>query len=208
MNDDDVIDFSLGTHSPSDRLWVHEFDEQSAQRFSDKVLSVAEKDAREPIAIYIDSYGGAIDGLATMISVMDAVQNPFITIATGKAMSAGAMLLSHGDIRCVGVHARVMIHEASGGAGGNVNDIKVATEELHRMNEYFMSILARNCGKTLKQLQKIWAGGRDTYMDAGTAVKFGIADHIGIPTIVKADRFDLKFNPNPAMFNGPKPKQK
>jgi ATP-dependent Clp protease protease subunit len=202
---DDVMDDLLsgsGVAPNSDRIWVHEFDEHSAQQFSDKVMTISERDPFEPVAVYIDSYGGEADGLATMISMMDAVPNPFLCIATGKAMSAGAILLSHGDVRCVGLHARVMIHEVSGGAGGNINDIANQTNELHRLNDYFMDLLAKNCGKTRKQLQNVWAKYRDTYMDANSAVRFGIADHVGIPTIVKHTRYDLKF-PHPPQLKVP-----
>ena len=167
----------------SNRIWVHEFSAPHAQAFADAVFAIAERDITLPIVAYIDSFGGEIDGLATMMSAVDAVPNPFVTIATGKAMSAGAILLSHGDLRYVGQHARVMIHEALGGAIGNVNDAKNDIAELDRLNEYFMGILATNCGKNLKNFKKLWQQNREIYLGPAAAVKFGLADHIGIPIV-------------------------
>jgi ATP-dependent protease ClpP protease subunit len=91
-----------------------------------------------------------------------------------------------------------MIHEVSGSAGGNINDIRNETEELRRLNAYFMGLLAKNCGKTENQLQKLWTSRRESYMNAEEAVKFGIADYVGIPTIHRYTSFDLKFMENDA----------
>ena len=169
----------------SSRIWVHSFGEADAQRFTDAVLDVAESDPHQMISVYIDSYGGLIDGLTAMISVMNSVPNKFVTVCTGKAMSAGAVLLSHGDIRCMGPEARVMLHEASGGASGNVNDVHADSQELQRINDQLLAILARNCGKTVKQLQKLFSGQREIYLNPGQAKKFGLIDVVGIPLIQK-----------------------
>lgn len=171
--------------SSSSRIWVHNFSEADAQRFTDAVLDAAESDPHQMISVYIDSYGGLIDGLTAMISVMDSVPNKFVTVCTGKAMSAGAVLLSHGDIRCIGPQARVMIHEASGGASGNVNDVHADSQELQRLNDQMLVVLARNCKKTVKQLQKLFGSQREIYLNPQQAKKFGLVDVIGIPLIQK-----------------------
>jgi ATP-dependent Clp protease protease subunit len=178
----------------SNQIWVHEFDEAAAQSFCSAVLAKTEEDEDSPIAVYIDSYGGYVDGLNAMLGVLDSVPNPIITIATGKAMSAGATLLSHGDHRCVGPHARVMIHEMSAGAWGNVNDIKVEAAEIEIMNNRLMEVLANNCGKSVKVLKAMLRGpARELYLSPVQAVKFGIVDHIGIPQIKIHQAFELKF---------------
>ena len=61
-----------------------------------------------------------MDCLASMIETMDEVPNPIITVAHGMAMSCGAVLLSHGDIRFVGKNSRIMVHEVSGGRAQHV----------------------------------------------------------------------------------------
>ena len=177
----------------SDRIWVHEFTQESAQVFCDAVIEAAEE-GPGPIVIYIDSPGGEVHALASMVGVLDSIENPTIMVATGLAASAGAVLLSHGTVRCAGPHASIMVHELSGGAGGNINDVIVDTQEMNRLNEKWMGFLANNCGTTLSGLRKRFTNERrDIYLTPEAAVKFGLVDHIGIPTIRKSASFDLAF---------------
>jgi len=145
----------------------------------------------------VDSYGGYVHGVLAMLGILDSVKNPIITIAVGKAMSAGAVLLSHGDIRCVGPHAVIMVHEIMCGAIGNVQDVKNDVEEQNRLNDYLVGLLATNCGTTKEKLQKTFKDRREVYLTAKQAVKFGIADHVGIPTIEKHTGFQMHFLKSP-----------
>jgi ATP-dependent Clp protease, protease subunit len=175
-------------HPVSKEIWVNNFDELSAQKFRDHVLAKAEEDPRRPIVIYIDSYGGAADGLAKMIATMEEVPNPFVTVCMGKAMSAGAILLSCGDIRYCDRHSRVMVHEMVGGTGGNVHDMHADTAEVVRLNNHFIGLLAENCGikggyEGIRAVLKEH-NSREIYMDAQTAKDFGLVDEVGIPAVV------------------------
>jgi ATP-dependent Clp protease, protease subunit len=165
-------------------VWVNSFTEDAAKKFAESVQKAAGSSTKRPIVVYIDSYGGYVDSLASMIGIMDQTPNPFVTVCIGKAMSCGAVLLSHGDKRFVAPHSRVMIHEIQAGMGGNINDIKVSVAETERLNKHFvMGLLAKNCGKTPKQLTALFAKERDVYMSPEDAVRFKIADAIGIPTV-------------------------
>jgi ATP-dependent Clp protease protease subunit len=141
------------------------------------------RDSQAPIPVFINSDGGDIDALLSMLSVMDSVSNPFLTICTGRACSAGAVLLSNGDGRFIGPNARVMIHEATVGTGGHIVDFQATAEEFKKVNDLMMSILARNIGKSVKELRKLLALRRDFYFSAREAVDFGLADSVGIPCI-------------------------
>lgn len=182
--------------SDSDEIWVIKFDEESAQEFREQVIRASRNDPTQPIVVYIDSYGGLVDSLAKMIETMDEMPNPFITVCMGKAMSCGAVLLSHGDIRWCGKHSRVMVHEVSSGTQGDVNDMKADAQEADRLNKWFMGLLAKNCGikggyeglrKIIKQRD-----GRDMYLDAKAALEFGIADAIGTPKITPITVYDVQ----------------
>jgi len=177
-----------GDDHRNDEIWVTKFDESSAQRFRDKVMAKAKESANDPIIIYIDSYGGYVDSLAKMIETLDEVPNPIITVCMGKAMSCGAILFSHGDVRFCGRHSRIMIHEVSGGTIGDVHDMHADAIETKRLNKHFMGLLARNCKivggydgirKIIKQRD-----GREIYLNADESVKFGITDIIGLPKMV------------------------
>lgn len=171
---------------PSGEIWVTDFDSEAAFIFREQIIEKA-KESPHPIIIYIDSYGGEIDGLAKMIETMDECENVKITVCMGKAMSAGAILLSHGDVRYCGQHSRIMIHESLGAVGGRMTDINANTEEMNRINNYFLGILANNCAISggaakLKEMIKL-RGSSDWYMTAEQALKFKIIDFIGVPVL-------------------------
>lgn len=169
-------------------IWVHDITEQTAAMFREHVIEVHKVIPDfHPIIIYIDSCGGAADALAVMIETIDCIQRPVFTVCVGKAFSAGAILLSHGDERWCGQHSRVMVHELLAGTEGNINDIKSDAAEMVRMNIHWMDVLANNCGikggyKGFKKLLRTY-DGRDVYMPATQALKFGIVDHIGVPLV-------------------------
>jgi ATP-dependent Clp protease protease subunit len=183
-----------------DEIWVNEFTERSAQEFREAVMEEAKGDPLRPIVIYIDSYGGQVDALSKMIETMDEVPNPIITVAVGKAMSCGAVILSHGDVRFCGKHARVMVHEISGGTTGDVHDVNADVQEMKRLNKYFMGLLAKNCAikggyDALRKFIKN-QDGRDNYMDAEAALDFGIVDAIGMPRINRMKLYQVEIIPS------------
>jgi ATP-dependent Clp protease protease subunit len=184
-------------------IWVTKFDEDGAKKFRDSVMAIAKHDSNRPIAIYIDSYGGMVDSLATMIETLDEVLNPIVTVCVGKAMSCGAILLSHGDVRFCGKHSRIMVHEVSSGTVGDVHDMHADVQEVKRLNEYFMGILAQNCGfKNYDELRKVIKeqDGRDRYLNAQAALEFGIIDAVGTPKISSAAMYEINIAPQKKQF--------
>lgn len=204
----------------SNEIWVTKFDEEHAQKFRVQVLNSAKRDPNKPIVVHIDSYGGYVDALAKMIETLDEVPNPIVTVCMGKAMSCGAMLLSHGDVRFLGRHSRVMIHEVSSGTFGNVQDMKEDVKETVRLNEYFMGLLAKNCGfKNYDELRKVLKeqDGRDRYLVGSDAIKFGIVDAIGLPKVSGRVMYEISTQPakpsnsektKQSIISSPKPKAK
>lgn len=170
----------------SNEIWVTKFDEDHAQKFRQQVLESSKIDPNKPVVIYIDSYGGYVDALAKMVETLDEIPNPVVTVCMGKAMSCGAILLSHGDVRFLGAHSRVMVHEVSSGTYGDVHDMHADVKETVRLNEHFMGLLAHNCGfKNYAELRSVIKDqdGRDRYLFGEDAIKFGIVDVIGLPKI-------------------------
>jgi len=182
--------------SHDSEIWVTDFTFEAALKFRNAVQLQHYKDPSKPIAIYINSYGGYADALASMIETIEESSNPIITICHGTAMSCGAILLSCGDLRFCGKHSRVMVHEVSGGAYGDVHDVHNDAEETKRLNEYFLGLMAKNCGfKSYAEFRK-WLkeqDGRDRYMNAEQALKFGIIDAIGIPRVATAIIHEIRL---------------
>lgn len=168
-----------------DPIWVSEFDDKSAKEFVLQLQRQSAKDPTAPILIYIDSFGGSAHGLLTMISAMESVPNQLITVSLGKAMSAGAVLLACGDIRYASPHSSIMVHEMSTWIGGHIDDVNVEHENIIRLNEYIMQLLAKKCKikSGLAGLKKKLKGVRDLYLTAEEAVTFGLVDRIGVPML-------------------------
>jgi ATP-dependent Clp protease protease subunit len=180
-----------------DDIVVNEFTEQSARSFRKHIISRAVNDPGAPIIVYIDSYGGSLDALNSMLETIEQATNPIITVCMGKAMSCGAVLLAAGDHRFCGRSSRVMIHQATGGDYGPIERLQKNVDECKRMNETFMAFLAKRCGKSLEELKKIIKDNdsRDLYLDALDCKKFGIVDFIGMPHIKPVTMYHIEVAP-------------
>jgi len=168
-------------------IWVRDFTSDSAQEFREQVMERADKEGTMVIPIYIDSYGGNVDALAKMVATMDEVSNRFITVCMGKAMSAGAILLSHGDLRFCDKYSRIMVHNLSTISFGDVYSLQAGSEEAMRLNKVFGELLAKNCGITYSELQKRIKNStdsKDLWMSPDDALRFGLVDKIGVPELV------------------------
>lgn len=176
--------------APLNIVWVNSFDEEKSKLFAESIYKASRENKDQPIIVMIDSYGGSVYGIFHMLSALDSVPNPIVTVVEGKAMSAGAILFSHGDHRFVIKHSRVMLHEMQAGAWGDIKDIRTTAKELERLNDYIMELTARNCGKDPVEFKKLFAGeSRELYLSAQQAVDFGIADYIGTPVVSKQSFF-------------------
>jgi ATP-dependent Clp protease protease subunit len=191
-------DDPIPSQSKSGEIWVNAFGEKDAQRFREQVLEVAEAGPDKPITVYVNSYGGYVDGLALMLDTMDETPNPFITVCLGKAMSAGAILLSHGDYRYCGRYARVMVHDIAGGVWGKADNVKNDAKEIERLSRLFMDLLAKNCGMTgydeikakLRQND-----GDELWMSPDAALNFGMVDYIGLPKLAPVTVYQIGIVP-------------
>jgi ATP-dependent Clp protease protease subunit len=90
----------------------------------------------------------------------------------------GSILLSAGEKgrRFILPHAKVMIHQPSGGAGGQASDIKIQMEEIIKTKELSARLLAENCGKTFEEIMKDF--NRDYWMSADESIEYGIVDEL------------------------------
>jgi ATP-dependent Clp protease protease subunit len=180
-----------------DEIIVNKFTEESAKEFRKQVLKKSATNHIIPITVYIDSYGGYVDALNSMLATMRSVSNEFITVCIGKAMSCGAVLLSAGDYRFCDKDARVMIHEVSAGAFGTNDNIKNSAKETDRLNKQLMTFIAKRCGKSYDQLKKSIKDNDadDLYLTASEALNFGVVDFVGLPNLVQHVQYELQTLP-------------
>lgn len=172
-------------HNPV-MIRVNKFTEESAAEFATK-MAMAHNTGQSVIPIVIDSYGGQVYSLMSMISAINASEIPVATIVEGKAMSCGVILFScgHEGLRFVTPEATLMIHDVSSGAFGKNEEIQASAKETNRLNQMIYTILADNCKKPRDYFtREVKRRGRaDWYVTPNKAVKMGIADHVGLPKL-------------------------
>lgn len=165
-------------------IWVTEFDAKAAQEFANALFKRSEQDPTKPIVVFINSPGGEVSGLFTMLAAIDSVPNKILTVAMGYAMSAGAALLAHGAGRFASPYAQIMIHKIQGGAIGGLDEIQNEADYMTRLNDQMFAVLAKDTGKSVADLIETVKVKREVYFNAKEAKEFGIVDAIGIPTIL------------------------
>lgn len=172
-------------HNPV-MIRVNKFTEESAAEFATK-MALAHNTGQSVIPVVIDSYGGQVYSLMSMISAINASEIPVATIVEGKAMSCGVILFSCGEegLRFVTPEATLMIHDVSSGAFGKNEEIQASAKETNRLNQMIYTILADNCKKPRDYFTKeVKRRGRaDWFVTPNKAKKMGIADHIGLPKL-------------------------
>ena len=173
---------------------VNKFDEDSAKEFAD-LMSRAQNTGQSVIPVVIDSYGGQVYALMTMIGAIKGSRIPVATIVEGKAMSCGALLFSFGaeGMRYMDPDATLMVHDVSSGAFGKVEEIKADAKEVDRLNKKVYEMMARNCGKPSDYFLKLVheRGHADWYLDAQEAKSHNIANELRVPTLTC--KIDLKY---------------
>ncbi len=157
-------------------LWG-QVDDDSAKHVIDRLLYLDLQSDKE-IQLYINSPGGYVTSGFAIYDTITSLRSPVSTICTGLAASMGSILLSIGakGRRFIQPHARVMIHQPSGGARGQASNIEIQAREILKTREIGAKILAENCGQTVEKIMKDF--NRDYWMDANESVEYGIVDGI------------------------------
>jgi len=187
-------DFEL-KHQPV-IIRVNKFDEKAAQDFNNKMAS-AQSTGQKVVPVVIDSYGGQVYSLMSMISAIKSSELPVATIVEGKAMSCGAVLLSFGEqgMRFADEDATIMIHDVSSGGGGKIEELKADVAEADRLDEKIFTMMARNCGKKDDYFKKKVFNKKhaDWFMDAQEAKRHGLVNHIRVPKMTVKVDVDIDF---------------
>lgn len=175
---------------------VNKFTEDSAKEFS-LLMSKAHDSDQPIIPIVIDSYGGIVDSLNSMVSDIQHADKTIATIVVGKAMSCGSVLMTMGTdgYRYIDKNARVMIHEVSSGDRGKSTDFTNSAEEVKRLNRQIFTLMAANCGKTEEYFirEMFERNNADWFLTPEEAVKHGMANKICVPKMSRDVTINYKF---------------
>jgi ATP-dependent Clp protease protease subunit len=145
---------NLAQPKPIDRnlFFADQVDQKSISELTKKIIEINETDEfnekiyscynleyqRQPIKIYIDSYGGYVYQCLGLLSVIEASKTPVHTIVTGCAMSCGFMILISGHKRFGYSLSTPLYHQVSTRFEGKVADMEldlVETKRLQKMIE-------------------------------------------------------------------------
>lgn len=157
-------------------LWG-QVEDASAKHVIDRLMYLDSLSTYD-IQLYINSPGGYVTSGFAIYDCIKSLNSQVSTICTGFAASMGSIILSAGakGKRFIQPHARVMIHQPSGGARGQASDIEITAKEIIITKELSAQILADNCGQTFDKVMKDF--NRDHWMSAQESVAYGIVDGI------------------------------
>lgn len=130
------------------------------------------------ITMHIDSPGGSVKSGLSMVDVMNYISCDIRTVNTGMAASMGSILLGAGTKgkRSSLRFSRTMLHQSSGGFGGNIQDAEISMKEWQKLNDILFNLLAEYCGKEPEQVKK--DASRDLWLSSDEALEYGIIDEI------------------------------
>ena len=153
-------------------------DDTIANLIMAQLLHLESEDPDKDINLYINSPGGDITGLFAIYDTMQYIKPDVMTICMGQAASAAAVLLGAGTKgkRFSLPHARILLHQPYGGAGGQAADIEIQAKEIMRLRELLDRILAHHTGQSMEKVSK--DTDRDFIMSADEARDYGLIDEV------------------------------
>ena len=160
-------------------IWLgSEVRDDNANAICAQMLLLAAEDPDKDIYLYINSPGGSVTAGMAIYDTMQYVRPDVVTVATGLAASMGQFLLTAGakGKRYITPHARVLMHQPSGGAGGSATDIRINADLIIAMKHELAEITASNTGHTVEEI--IADSDRDHWFSATEALDYGFIDHI------------------------------
>jgi len=153
-------------------------DDQVANVVVAQLLFLNHEDPDREIQLYINSPGGVIYAGLAIYDTMQMISNPISTFAVGVTASFGTVLLTAGtkDHRYALPNATIHLHQPLGGAQGQATDIEIQAKQILRLKALLTTILAKHTGKSEEEIER--DSDRDFYLDAKSAVEYGVVDHV------------------------------
>jgi ATP-dependent Clp protease, protease subunit len=153
-------------------------DDHVASLITAQLLFLEADNPDKDVSFYINSPGGLVTAGLAIYDTMQYIRPHVSTLCIGQAASMGALLLTAGapGKRFCLPHARVMIHQVSGGFQGQATDIEIHAREILAMRARLNELYARHSGQELAVVEANME--RDTFMSAAQAKEFGLIDEV------------------------------
>jgi ATP-dependent Clp protease protease subunit len=155
-----------------------EVNDQVANRICAQLLLLAAEDPERDINLWINSPGGSVTAGMAIYDTMQFVGNDVVTVAMGLAASMGQLLLCAGTKgkRFALPHARIMMHQPSGGIGGTASDIAIQAEQMLYTKRMFQERVSFHTGQPQDQIEA--DSDRDRWFTSQEALDYGFIDHV------------------------------
>jgi len=155
-----------------------DIDDNMANVVMAQMLHLDADDPEKDIQLYINSPGGVVTAALAIYDTMQFIKSPVSSICIGQAASAAAVLLLAGEKgkRYSLPHARILLHQPSGGVQGTSMDVEIQTREMVRLRKLLNDIIAKHTGQNLKKIEKDTE--RDFILNAEEARQYGIIDEV------------------------------
>jgi len=153
-------------------------DDNVASLVTAQLIYLEADNPKKEINFYINSPGGVVTSGMAIYDTMQYVRPVVSTLCFGQAASMGSLLLCGGEAgqRFALPHSRVMLHQPSGGAQGQVSDVQIHAEEMIKLRTRLNKLYVKHTGQKLGVVEK--ALERDNFLDAEQALEFGLIDKI------------------------------
>lgn len=153
-------------------------DDHIANIITAQLLFLESVDSKKDILLYVNSPGGSVYAGLGIYDTMQYINPEVGTICTGLAASMGAVLLAGGAAgkRAALPHARIMIHQPSGGMQGQSKDMEISVKQILELRNELYEILAEHSGKSIEQIET--DSDRDYWMRASAAKEYGLIDEV------------------------------
>jgi ATP-dependent Clp protease protease subunit len=155
-----------------------EVNDQVANQLIAQLLYLEGEDPNRDIWLYINSPGGSVTSGMAIYDTMQFVRPDIATICMGLGASMGQFLLCAGapGKRYTLPHARIMMHQPSGGVGGQAADIAIQAEQMAYTKKLMAERIAFHTGQPVEQVEA--DSDRDRWFTAEEAKDYGIIDHV------------------------------
>lgn len=155
-----------------------EVDDDISNRICAEILELEGQDRGSDIWMYINSPGGSVTAGMAIYDIMQFVECDVATVCMGLGASMGQFLLTAGaaNKRYCLPHARVLMHQPSGGVRGQAEDIRIQTEQIVYIKQQMAELTAQHSGQSAEQI--IEDSNRDRWFTAEQAKEYGLCDHV------------------------------
>jgi len=173
-------------------MLTSDFNDDMASLIVSQLLYLQSEDSTKDITMYINSPGGSVTSMWSIVDTMNLISCDVSTVCIGMAASAGSVVVAAGTKgkRFILPHSKIMIHQPSFGVQGMVSDVEISYKESLKTKELLHDFMAEKTGQTVAQITKDM--DRDTWFTAIESLNYGLVDKI---IKGKEDKETTKENP-------------